>query len=276
MKANTYRKLPHFGLLAIASLLLAGLELSAQSERSPQWKAQYEYATRYEGEHNDSYVYRELALIGYYAGIQPYQFDFGQNLSVHFYSPQATKAYLKAEELVVRNRYWMETKEGSANPGWNTFMHWPVDLWLTRGRIRSDNLGLIAKMKIGNGYGDYYLPTLVNQGRYPGPISQYYVMFRSGMNMEGGVVRLYAGTPTRSGLPDFSQELGAPIRINSQAAGQSFGIRLSQEQLGSYKGWITLEITCKKRNQQDLHEEVYYLYHPGWSSSSVPIINGTK
>lgn len=260
MKAHTYRKLTLF----VLSIVMTGMfQLHAQNERDYRWKVQNNRGDRYEGTYTSPSPYRDLTLLAYYAGIKPYSFNAGQKLSVHFYSPYQAPAYLKAEELNIRNRYWMQTKEGITNYGWNTYRNWKVDSYLREGRVTAGNLGITARVKMGSFYGEHYLPVILNQEGLPSRITQYRVYFRNNFHMERGVIRIYPGLAGEEG-PTEKKLLGAPINISQRVAGGIFSLPLDQNRLGTYTGWINVQITYKKWNQAGTYTEVYSLYHPGW------------
>ncbi|MEM8898129.1 MAG: hypothetical protein AAGC85_08490 [Bacteroidota bacterium] len=60
------------------------------------------------------------------------------------------------------------------------------------------------------------------------------------------------------------EPLGDPIRISEKRTGEMFSFLLDSNQLGAYTGWINVQITYKKWNQDEIYKKTYYLYHPGW------------
>ena len=247
--------------LVLILLLIPFLQLSAQSPRTPGWLNKYARNTYHEGPYSDQVNSEPLKLIGYYSSFSSYQFNQGQRLTTHFYSPQSARIYLKAEERNASCYYWMEKKGRGTNAGWNTFPNWEVDNWLKRCRLYKDNIAILASVEMNGRYGDFYAPVSVGTSGRRMPISSYTVLFRNNFYLSEGIIQLYKGFSA-----DPANLLSnKPMSINRKSNGGSFGVLLTKGTIGNYAGWITLQMRYRKKNDPRTYTRNFHLYHPGWN-----------
>lgn len=224
----------------------------AQKGRSSAWKEKNDRGSRYEGSYNRLVGNPSIELVSLMRHLEPYSFGQGQTLTARFYSPQAQKYNLKAEELKTTRFYWLEDKQEQAEVGWNHFSDWPVDFLLKRLAIYPNNLGVLVRL--GDPGSRTFSPVSLTVGEQIEKLNRYTAQFRLGRSSSGGQYRIYVGQHVSE------NSLLDQARISVKSTGKPFPITFSADKLPQ-EGWYTVKVFMREKNTLDDFTYTFSFYH---------------
>jgi|GEM_PF-1983195 len=234
------------------------VSLKAFYSYDEDWKKQNDLGNRYEGRKSIEVGAPAIQLIAFYRYQE--KFDNDDTLKVKFYILNSSAIYLTAQELEIREFYWMEAKPKQWKPGWNEFSPWPVKDVLGKLDIPPDNLGVLVRLDDNDGSGQIS-PVILYCQSLPSKITKYKAYFRPSIALSGGIYEIYKGCNEK-------KEIIERGLIGVQSAGVPFLIIF--ELKNDWKGLVKFRILVHLKNRiTPKPSREYCFYH-------IPVVNTSK
>ena len=200
-------------------------------------------------------VSSSLELVSFYASLENYKKNKGQDLSIELFAPEASYFLIKAEEKKKFSNYWMESKPDTLKKGKNTFGPWSVDRILASKNVSPNNLGILARFQTDDS--KHLLPIFIYHTTRPEKLTHYKASFRIGKTIYSGRYKIYKGEYAGV-LPDSAVQSGV-VGIN--LAGATFDIYIKSSNLENYEGWVTVNLTLEPKGSSVKLPFRFYFYH---------------
>lgn len=160
-------------------LLVAGLGFALYGQ-SPQWKQVKEHNkyNRWEGLLPDDQGGLDWEVRSFSGGAaEPYPEQTGVDLTIAWFVPDGSKAFVKAQEITPALYYLMEPKPAflSLTPGWRTFGKWSTLDVLIQKKIASDRLGVLIRLDDASDSGSRLAPGIIYRDKAPKSITTYHL-----------------------------------------------------------------------------------------------------
>jgi len=158
--------------LAISALTLGATAIFAQSE---EWYGNHDLGNRYEGLFGENQGSPEWELRSFVASVEPYPMDRSADLTIRYYVPDSTKAFIKASVISRTPSYLMEPKEKklSTDKGWRSFAGWSTKDVLLQKKIRSSDLGVLVRLGADSEAVHLFAPAIVYSSSPPKTLKTY-------------------------------------------------------------------------------------------------------
>ncbi len=217
---------------------------------------------RYEGLYSKDVSNRALETVAFYSIFEPYEYGKSQKLTVKFYLPEGdlnTPYFLKGEELIPLQFYWMEDKRRIAKPGWNYFSDWPVDALLSKYRIPRNNLGILVKIGNPNDSFESFAPCYIYNSNLDINPTYYIAKFRLGYSISESNYKIFQGHQNQIN-PKTAKAIKTG-QIQRHSGGDVLTIAIPISDLGSSESWYTLYINLTKKGSASGPIKIISFYH---------------
>ena len=242
--------------LIVPILLTALLGLLAQGP-DYTWLGQNDRGNRYEGSYTRKVANPAIELISFTWQYEAFEIGKNQILKIRFYLPDSARYFLKAEELRPVQYYWMQDKTTLGRQGWNLFNNWPVDTWLKRLNISSDNLGIVVRA--GDKKSNQIAPAFVYHAVARGKTARYVARFRLGHSVSKGEAVLYKGL-YEIRMPPGNQKIHT-FTLQKKSGGSYFPVVIPTAYLGDQAGWFTISLELSKEGSIQKILFTFSFYH---------------
>ena len=163
-----------------ASLLPIAALAFALYGQSPQWKQIKEHNkyNRWEGLLPDDQGGLDWELRSFSGGAaEPYPQDMGVDLTIAWFVPDGSKAFVKAQEITPALYYVMEPKPAflPIAPGWRHFGKWSTLDVLIQKKITSDRLGVLIRLEDASDSAGRLAPGIIYSNHAPKSIATYHL-----------------------------------------------------------------------------------------------------
>jgi len=155
-------------LTAVASAVV----LCAQSL---DWYQHHDFGNRWEGLFGENQGSPEWELRSFVASIESYPMDSNVYLTIKYYVPDFTKAFIRATTIIRTKSYLMEAKAQALheNRGWRFFRGWKTKDVLLQKNIPSGNLGVLIRLGADSEAVNLFAPAIVYFSPTPKPVTTY-------------------------------------------------------------------------------------------------------
>jgi len=176
------------------------------------------FENRWEGlatEHNASPAWE---LRSFVAWVEPYAASNSVDLTVRYYVPDATRAFIEAREIVPLKNYLMRPSREATTPGWRTFTGWPTRDVLLLNQISSDRLGMLISIGARGDGVTRFAPAIIFHSKPPEKVTTYTVALSTASALKGFTATV-AGANYRKTYPQSPADDNSTVAITFDAAG---------------------------------------------------------
>ena len=108
---------------------------------------------------------------------EPYPEYLGVDLTIAWYVPDGSKAFVKAQEIIPALYYVMEPKPAflAITPGWRYFGKWSTLDVLIQKKITSDRLGVLIRLEDSSDSATRLAPGIIYSNKAPKSITTYHL-----------------------------------------------------------------------------------------------------
>lgn len=254
-KANL--KMANMKLCSVISVLILWAGMATAQGRVANWTS----TEQLDGFVHGIYalpVNNSIELISLHYDTFSFQTGQGDPIRIDAYAPDAGTFFLHLDERIIGKYYRLESNPGErVQSGWNSMGPIPVDGILRFLNIPKDNLA--ALLHFGEDDSDYLLPVFVYTSSAIHSARNVRAVFRIGRAISRGRYQVFAGEYAGV-LPDKEPEQTG--NITRKYAGSLLELSIDRQQLGTYEGWVTVQLELQEKNKTTKIPLRFYFYHP--------------
>ena len=163
----------HRSAHCVSIMFLASVSIFAQSD---DWRTEHDFGNRYEGILGENQGSPAVELRSFCASIEPYPTGVNTDLTIRYYVPDDTPAYIKAVLPGKKRSYVMTPKQNglSTARGWRSFTGWKTADVLLRERINAGDLGVLIRVGEDSQAVNRFAAAVVYHSGIPTKITSYH------------------------------------------------------------------------------------------------------